>query len=92
MVRTQLYLPQSQYEELKKLADSKGKTFASLVRDFLTEKLMEKKSKRRKKEKKNAVELMLESLEQIEKFKEPGVIRNGSVNHDHYLYGWKKRK
>lgn len=91
MTRTQLYLPESQYEELKKLAVSEGKTFASLVRDFLTEKIKEKKTKKRKKEKKNAVELMLESLKDIEKWKGKEDIRDGSINHDYYLYGMPKR-
>ncbi len=85
MTRTQLYLPESQYEELKHLASLRKQTFAELVREFLGEKLMEEKKGKRKKEK-NAVAELLKSLKKIKKFKKMGGLRDGSIKHDYYLY------
>ena len=86
MLRTQLYLPDSEYDELKKLARASGRTFASLAREFLGEKLQEAKL-RKKTKSKNAVSEILKSLKKINKLKESGVTRKGSVDHDSYLYG-----
>ena len=64
MTRTQLYLPQSQYEELKQLAQKRGVTFADLAREFLAEKLREAKTTKKKK-KENAASYLLKSLKKI---------------------------
>ena len=83
MTRTQLYLPKSQYEELKQLAQKRGITFAELARELFEEKLFEIKSKR-KKHPINQASQLLKSLKDIEKW--GGGIRDGSINHDKYLY------
>ncbi len=87
MTRTQLYLPQSQYEELKMIALQRRQTFAFVVREFLDEKLTEIKKVKKNKNRKNNISLWLSSLKKIEKYKEKDGIRDGSVNHDKYLYG-----
>lgn len=86
MIRTQLYVPKSQYEELKELARRRGQTFASLAREMLREKLQDIKINRRKSKPKNPAAVMLASLKEIEALKEPGVIRKGSTELDTYLY------
>ncbi len=87
MTRTQLYLPQSQYEELKSIALLRRQTFASVVRELIEEKLTEMKKVRKNKNPKNNISRWLSSLKKIEKYKEKDGIRDGSVNHDKYLYG-----
>jgi len=87
MTRTQLYLPQTQYEELKHLAIKEGKSFAALVRELLDEKVSEKKLI--KKRKLSPINQWLKSLRKIQKYKEPGVVRYGSTRHDEILYGKK---
>lgn len=89
MIRTQLYLPESQYEELKKLAASYGKTFAAFSRELLAEKLKEVRSRKQLKKPDNAISVMLASLKKVSKWKEKGVVRKGSTEHDLYLYGRK---
>lgn len=87
MTRTQLYLPESQYEQLKQIALLHKQTFASVVREIIEEKLTETKRIKRNKKTKNNISLWLSSLQKIEKYKEKGGIRDGSANHDKYLYG-----
>lgn len=91
MTRTQLYLPQTQYEELKTLAAKEGKTFAEFARDLLWEKTQEikRQKSRRIMKKKNPFAEMLKSLKQVEKWKEPGVVTYGSTKHDEFLYSRK---
>lgn len=86
MTRTQLYLPETHYEELKKLATDSGRTFADLAREFLEEKLREIKMTKVKLPPKNPVAQMLKSLKDIENWKEKKSITDGSINHDKYLY------
>lgn len=86
MTRTQLYLPETHYEELKKLAAASGRTFADLTREFLEEKLREIKMTKVELPPKNPVAQMLKSLKDIENWKEKKIITDGSINHDKYLY------
>ena len=86
MTRTQLYLSDSQYEELKKMASAGGQTFAGLVRGFLEEKMREVKEKKPKNKQQGALARMAASLKKVEQWKEKGVVRNGSTHHDDYLY------
>lgn len=87
MTRTQLYLPESYYQELKQLAAANGKTFAALTREFLEDKLKELKLKKTKIRQTNSAIRLLKSLKKIERLKEENGITDGSINHDKYLYG-----
>lgn len=87
MTRTQLYLPESQYEELKRLASTRNLTFAELAREIIEEKLNDIKRKKRAAERENKISAWLSSLKKIKKLKEKGIIRDGSIKHDKYLYG-----
>lgn len=86
MTRTQLYLPESQYEELKRLASANSQTFASLIREMIDEKLDKHKKGKLVKKKKCGEHPLLKSLPSIEKLKEKGIISDGSVRHDFYIY------
>ena len=86
MTRTQLYLPESQYEELKRLASDNSQTFASLIRDLIDEKLEKHKKGKLVKKNKCRRHPLLKSLPSIEKLKEEGIISDGSVRHDFYIY------
>ena len=89
MTRTQLYLPQDQYEELKKFAALKKQTFAAFVRDLIDEKLREKKFTKKFIKQKSAFSLLFDSLPKIKKLK-GGKIKDLSIHHDEYLYGKKR--
>lgn len=86
MTRTQLYLPESQYRELKQLAALRKQTFAQLTREIIEEKLKEIQQKESLTKGKNKISAWLSSLKKIEKLK-GGVMRDGSIKHDEYLYG-----
>jgi len=89
MTRTQLYLPENQYEELKRLASLRRQTFAALMRELIEEKLNEGKKLKGKQKQKNALSVILNSLPIIEKLK-GGKIKDLSIHHDEYLYGKNK--
>lgn len=76
MIRTQIYLPESTYEELKSLAKEESKSMAAKIREVLNQKLKKHKPKKKKKH-------FLELLSGL-KFK--GGHKDGSINHDKYLY------
>lgn len=86
MTRTQLYLPQTQYEELKTLAAKEDKTFAEFTRELLWEKTQEIKRKKYRRKKRNPIAQMLQSLKKVEQWDEPGFVRFGSTKHDEILY------
>lgn len=86
MTRTQLYLPEDHYEELKQLAFSRKITFASLVRSYIEEKLAQEKLKKQKARKANPLQILKKSLAVIDSLKEKAVVRDGSIHHDRYLY------
>lgn len=86
MTRTQLYLPESQYEELKRLASANSQTFASLIRDLIEEKLDKIKSKKTAKKGKNTIVALFDSLPSIEKLEDKGIASDGSIRHDAYIY------
>lgn len=90
MIRTQLYLPESQYEEIKKVAAEQGMTFAAFAREVLEKTMHTVKHQRFQKKRKGAIDVLLASLPKIEQWKTEGGVHDGSVNHDAYLYGRKK--
>jgi len=69
------------------LASGSGKTFATLVREFLEEKIEEKKNRKRDTRKKDVISLLLKSAKKMEEWEEKGGVRDGSIKHDDYLYG-----
>ena len=85
MIRTQVYFPQSLYKELKLLATRENLTFASLVRKALSDKLKEKKIRKKTEYKISALSVMLTSLSKIKIWKEK-TTRYGSTDHDKILY------
>jgi len=76
MIRTQISLPESTYEELKSLAQEESKSIAAKIREVLGQRLKTDKPKKKKRH-------FLELLSEL-KFK--GGPKDGSVNHDKYLY------
>lgn len=81
--RTQLHLDDMEYQYLKDLARSEGKSIAQLIRDWI-------KEKRQQKEKKKATKKYLKDPF----FKMYGLFSSGrsdmGKNFDDYLYGDKK--
>ncbi|OGM31427.1 hypothetical protein A2630_01375 [Candidatus Woesebacteria bacterium RIFCSPHIGHO2_01_FULL_44_10] len=78
MIRTQVYLPEDLYQELRLLARREEQPAAKVIRDLLKTGL----KKRVKSKKRNAGDLLLE----IAKIGARGP-KDLSVNHDKYLYG-----
>ncbi|OGM68481.1 hypothetical protein A2975_03100 [Candidatus Woesebacteria bacterium RIFCSPLOWO2_01_FULL_44_14] len=78
MIRTQVYLPEDLYQELRLLARREEQPAAKVIRDLLKNGL----KKRVKSKKRNAGDLLLE----IAKIGARGP-KDLSVNHDKYLYG-----
>ncbi len=87
MIRTQLYLPDSQYKELKQIAAAQEKTFAAVIREMIDDGLQTTRRKDVKKKPGSAVKELLKSLKKIEQWKEEGFVRKGSTEVDDYLYG-----
>lgn len=79
MIRTQVYLPKSLYQNVRLLAKRENRPAASLVRELLEDGL-DKKNK-----KLNAGTALLRLAELGKKLKIKGP-RDLSINHDKYLY------
>lgn len=77
--RTQVYFPEKLYRDVRKRAKSESKSVAAVVREAVKKHLEEKEI----------------DWENDPFFKAVGFIKSGvtdmSVNHDHYLYGAKKK-
>jgi ribosomal protein S16 len=91
MVRTQVYLPESQKRRLKRRAIQKGVTFSETVRELIDKSFELEKEKEKEKategsKSKNGAELLLEIARDAEKYGFSGPT-DGSVNHDKYIYG-----
>lgn len=95
MVRTQLYLPSTTYSQLKKIAKQEGKTFAELARDALQSiahgTYQQAYKKANKSDSVFDLNTMFEEIEALSDPNDPG-ITDGSINHDHYLYGAPKKQ
>lgn len=79
MRRTQIYLPEQTYEEMREWAREESKSMAEKIREVLDQRLKRHKPKKKKKH-------FLEALSELQ-FK--GGPKDLSVNHDKYLYGEK---
>ena len=79
MVRTQVYLPQEIYDQLKSRADEEGVTMATQIREALAEYVVEKP---KKKEHILTEDDPIWQLIGIGKGGPP----DGSMNHDKYVY------
>jgi len=84
MRRTQIYLDEKQYRELKEIAGLEKTTMASSVREMIDVGIETKKSTVKTKPKKTFSEEIAESAKGI-KFKGP---KNLSKNIDKYVYGF----
>lgn len=77
--RTQVYFPEKLYRDVKKRAKAESKSLAAVVREAVQKHMEEKKI----------------DWENDPIFKLVGIAKSGvtdlSVNHDHYLYGAKKK-
>lgn len=87
MVRTQVYLPQDIYDQLKSRADEEGVTMATQIREALAEYVVEKPKK------KEHILTEDDPIWQLIGIGESG-ISDGSVNHDKYIYtrDWDKEE
>jgi hypothetical protein len=78
MHRTQLLLEEWQFEELKVMAEREGRSISDLVREIVSERLG----------KRGMRSTTLDDL--------AGLVREGPAdlgeNHDHYLYGARKKR
>lgn len=79
MLRTQVYLPKTLYQNIDIVAKKEGKPKAQIIREVL-EKGLEKRGKRQ-----TVGEALLEFAELGKKLKARGP-KDLSVNHDKYLY------
>lgn len=79
MIRTQVYLPKSLYQNVRLLAKKENRPAASLVRELLEDGL----KKRSKKLNAGTALLRLAALGKKLKIKGPSDL---SINHDKYLY------
>lgn len=81
--RTQVYFPEELYSKIKERAESESKSMAAILREAVERYLQEEE-----KEKVNWEDDTLFKLE--------GIMRSGlgdlAANHDHYLYGMKKKR
>lgn len=81
--RTQVYFPESLYRQIAKRARTESKSSAQIIREAVTEYLVEKKGKQ-------GIDWDNDPL-----FKAVGIMKSGikdlSTNHDHYLYGMPKK-
>ncbi len=77
--RTQVYFPEKLYRDVQKRAKAESKSVAAVVREAVRKHLVEKE-----------IDWKTDSI-----FKLVGIMKTGatdlSVNHDHYIYGIKKR-
>ena len=73
MIRTQIYLPQQSYEQLKSWAKEESKSMAEKIREVLNQRL------KKHKKVEPALKLLMKTT-----FKGPGDLAR---NHDKYLYG-----
>ncbi len=85
MSRTQIYLPKTQKDEVKKIALKEGTTISHVIRVFVEQGLrslrMEKSTKRHRS--------LLDVLEAVKRLKEKGP-KDLAANVDKYLYRGKK--
>ena len=80
MVRTQVYLPNDIYQQLKTRADDQGITMAVQIREALANYVVEKKA-----EKKGHILTADDPIWNLIGMVKSG-ISDGSVNHDKYIY------
>ncbi|MEI6533127.1 MAG: CopG family transcriptional regulator [Candidatus Roizmanbacteria bacterium] len=83
MKRTQIYLPEKEHAEIKRLADATGTSIAEVIRGYV-EVGLKKNTNIDKSGKKVMMDLM--------NMRFSGGPPDLSINHDHYLYGAPKKK
>lgn len=84
MIRTNLYLPKTLHQALKRFAREKNSSMAELTRKYLEERVEEEKKS------KNGVEVLLKMAARAKKSKGSG-LGDLAANHDYYLYGKGRR-
>lgn len=87
MIKTQVYLAEADYSELRKEAYETKQTMSEIVRNLIRKELISQKPVPKRK-RKNAGEALLELAKKYS-FKGP---KDLATNLDHYLYGAPKKK
>ena len=86
MIRTQVYLDENIYTQIRLMAKQQGVPAAVLFRKYLSTGLKKNVAKRE-----TASEALLKLAKRAELYKGKKGPRDLSINHDYYLYGGKKR-
>ncbi len=82
MIRTQIYLPQTQLAAVRKIAQRRKTTASGVIRAIIAEKLKERSSDKREKK----YETLFEAAKRIQKIGKPGP-KDLASRVDYYLYG-----
>lgn len=93
--RTQLMIDRETRQDLLLLSQFTNKSMSRLVREFLKEKVKEEKKKIRKTKRLDPIQALLKmakKAEEIDKKYGYSGPTDGSINHDHYLYGAPKKQ
>jgi hypothetical protein len=91
MKRTQVYLPEELYEQVRRVSYEQKKSMAAVVRQALTEYLLVDKTRPRAVKLEEERELSEEELRNHPLYQIIGMcstdIEDGAEKHDYYLYG-----
>lgn len=94
MIRTQVYLPEDLYEEVRRVSYERKMSIAGVVREALAEYLLTEKAKPRTVTLEEEEELSEEELRNHPLYQIIGMcssgLGDGAENHDYYIYGGKR--
>jgi hypothetical protein len=94
MIRTQVYLPEDLYEEVRRVSYERKMSIAGVVREALAEYLLAGKAKAEAVTLEEERELSEEELKNHPLYQIIGMcssgLGDGAENHDYYIYGGKR--
>ena len=94
MIRTQVYLPEDLYEEVRRVSYERKMSIAGVVREALAEYLLVERAKPKAVTQEEERELSEEELKKHPLYQIIGMcssgLGDGAENHDYYIYGGKR--
>jgi hypothetical protein len=94
MIRTQVYLPEDLYEEVRRVSYERKMSIAGVVREALAEYLLAEKTQVKAVTLEEERELSEEELKNHPLYQIIGMcssgLGDGAENHDYYIYGGKR--